>query len=582
IEHEPGVVSRGGEDLEAAWPVGFTNAFGNRLGRDAKISSVMQFHPRRDGQRQVAQLMAANQRGFDHDFGSHHVQRIALPLTAERRPLIMSRRYRRHVGHGVHGARTCIQDCVSDHVVGFGQLRQRYHNAARTNDAGFFAGNLGDGFAQIFLVIERDVGDDAEARFHDIGGIQAAAHAHFEHNHVGAAAREVFKAYGSQHLKKAGVPRQIAFRDEALGGAVDHVMEQGEIVVGDGFAIEANALVDAYQMRRGVEPGPEAGSLQDGRQSRGGGTLAVGARDQHRGKAILGISQRSEQHAHVRQVELVRRRLRQLVAQREHLRDCGFVGQGCRSLFVVRRSRRRLANRVASLSHSLDNLSLDCGGSTSKGFPRAPMREETVLVRTAKSETTNRFYAACTIKSSARAIEGFKFLRTTTASSIPCSSKNSERWNPGGSFCLMVCSITRGPAKPIRAPGSAMLRSPNMANDAVTPPVVGSVRTEIYGTRALSKRASAAEIFASCIRLITPSIMRAPPDAETIMIGVRVSIAFSMARVMASPTTAPMLPPINEYSIELTITGRPFSLPWALMTASFRPVSDFACFRREE
>ena len=43
----------------------------------------------------------------------------------------------------------------------------------------------------------------------------------------------------------------------------------------------------------------------------------------------------------------------------------------------------------------------------------------------------------------------------------------------------MVCSITRGPAKPIRAPGSAMFRSPSMAKEAVTPPVVGSVRTEM-------------------------------------------------------------------------------------------------------
>src|SRR6202140_4721776 len=165
---------------------------------------------------------------------------------------------------------------------------------------------------------------------------------------------------------------------------------------------------------------------------------------------------------------------------------------------------------------------------------------------------------------------------------MPCSRRNSERWKPGGSFWRIVCSITLGPAKPMSAPGSAILRSPSMANDAVTPPVVGSVKTEMYGTRAASKRASAAEILANCIRLITPSIMRAPPDAETITIGVRVSIAFSIARVMVSPTTAPILPPINEYSIELTITGRPFSLPWALMIASFRPVSAFARFRREE
>ena len=43
----------------------------------------------------------------------------------------------------------------------------------------------------------------------------------------------------------------------------------------------------------------------------------------------------------------------------------------------------------------------------------------------------------------------------------------------------MVSFITLGPAKPIRAPGSAIFKSPNMANDAVTPPVVGSVKGNI-------------------------------------------------------------------------------------------------------
>ena len=39
----------------------------------------------------------------------------------------------------------------------------------------------------------------------------------------------------------------------------------------------------------------------------------------------------------------------------------------------------------------------------------------------------------------------------------------------------MVCSITRGPANPMSAFGSAMMTSPSIAKLAVTPPVVGSV-----------------------------------------------------------------------------------------------------------
>src|SRR5690606_4584281 len=69
--------------------------------------------------------------------------------------------------------------------------------------------------------------------------------------------------------------------------------------------------------------------------------------------------------------------------------------------------------------------------------------------------------------------------RSQIWSMAPCSSRNSERWKPSGSFSRTVCSITRGPAKPISASGSAMLRSPSIANEAETPPVVGWVSTEI-------------------------------------------------------------------------------------------------------
>src|SRR5208337_436612 len=144
---------------------------------------------------------------------------------------------------------------------------------------------------------------------------------------------KIFKGHRGQRLKEAGMPRQIAFPNQALGGAVDYVMEQSEIVVADGLAIEAYALVNADQMRRRIKASPESGSLQDGAESSGGRTLAVGAGDQHRRKTIFRMSQCGQQNPHVRQVELVRRRLRQFVAQCVHLRDCGFVGQGQLSAF---------------------------------------------------------------------------------------------------------------------------------------------------------------------------------------------------------------------------------------------------------
>ncbi|MFC6931070.1 hypothetical protein ACFQHO_12530 [Actinomadura yumaensis] len=72
--------------------------------------------------------------------------------------------------------------------------------------------------------------------------------------------------------------------------------------------------------------------------------------------------------------------------------------------------------------------------------------------------------------SSRSAIVGRSAGRGTTASTRPRPRRNSAVWNPSGSPVLIVCSITRGPANPIRAPGSAMMTSPSVAYDAATPP----------------------------------------------------------------------------------------------------------------
>ena len=51
----------------------------------------------------------------------------------------------------------------------------------------------------------------------------------------------------------------------------------------------------------------------------------------------------------------------------------------------------------------------------------------------------------------------------------------SARWNRSGNVSRIVSAITRAPAKPTIALGSASVMSPTIANDAETPPVVGSV-----------------------------------------------------------------------------------------------------------
>ena len=128
-----------------------------------------------------------------------------------------------------------------------------------------------------------------------------------------------------------------------------------------------------------------------------------------------------------------------------------------------------------------------------------------------------------------RASVAFSSVRFTTMSTMPCSCRYSARWNPSGNFSRTVCSITRGPAKPISAPGSAMWMSPSMGKLAVTPPVVGSVSTTMYGSPASFTRRVAITVRGICIRLIAPSCIRAPPDAVKTISGASCSTA-SLAR----------------------------------------------------
>ena len=68
-------------------------------------------------------------------------------------------------------------------------------------------------------------------------------------------------------------------------------------------------------------------------------------------------------------------------------------------------------------------------------------------------------------------------------------------------------------------------------------------------------------VFASCIREIAPSCILAPPEEQIRMNGTFFSPARTMDLDTASPTTEPMLPPINEKFIIDKITSLSLILP---------------------
>ena len=78
--------------------------------------------------------------------------------------------------------------------------------------------------------------------------------------------------------------------------------------------------------------------------------------------------------------------------------------------------------------------------------------------------------------------------------------------------------------------------------------MVGSVKIEINGNCLLVSKRNTAEVFAICINELTPSCIRAPPEAATQMNGQLLSTAALTPRTKRSPTTEPIEPPIKRNS----------------------------------
>ena len=234
-----------------------------------------------------------------------------------------------------------------------------------------------------------------------IGGVEPAAEPDFEQQDIGRALREEFQRRRRGRLEKGDRRPAIGLFDFGERFAENIVFHQPAAA----WRGEPDALAEGDEMRRGIDVNADAGGLQDGPHEGDGRALAVGAGDMDdRRQALLRIAERGEQalDALQRQVDPLGMQLEQARQQRVTRRHVGTSSR------LDRREPWSAGGR---------------GGPESRAFRRA--------------ERPDR----------------------------PCRAggRYSARWNPSGRRSRMVCSITRAPAKPITAPGSAMWMSPSMA-----------------------------------------------------------------------------------------------------------------------
>ena len=157
------------------------------------------------------------------------------------------------------------------------------------DDAGLFARDQGYRIAEKGLVVEVDGRDDGRGRLRDdVGGVIFSAEADLEDQHVGLVPGEGQHGGGRRDLEEGDGRAFIA--------GFAFLQQGGEFILVDELAAQANALVEAHQVRGAVDMYALAGGLEHGPKEGAGRSLAVGSRDMdHRWQAQMGGTQLLQQ-----------------------------------------------------------------------------------------------------------------------------------------------------------------------------------------------------------------------------------------------------------------------------------------------
>jgi hypothetical protein len=198
-----------------------------------------------------------------------------------------------------------------DHGERLARLRGHDRRHVALEDAGLLSRDQRDRVAQELGVVERHRRDNGGERALDhVGGIEPAAEAHFEQQHVGRVARE-------QQKRRRGLDLEHGDRLRPVDGLA-FPQRPSEVIIGHQhaatLAAEPEALVETDEMRRGVDVDAQRRGFEDRAHERDGGALAVGAGDvDHRRQAPLGMIERLQDapHAVERQVDQLRMKLQQ-------------------------------------------------------------------------------------------------------------------------------------------------------------------------------------------------------------------------------------------------------------------------------
>ena len=184
---------------------------------------------------------------------------------------------------------------------------------AAAENPGLLAGDFAERVAEKRLMVEIDRRHHGgEGRFHDIGGVETAAEPDFDDGVVGG-------RFGEGEIGGAG--RRLKIGEHVVAHRrIDAPQRVDQRRVGNLFAGDDNALVEAHQMRGGVDVYGMSGGLKDRAQEGDGRALAVGAGDmKERRQRLLRIAETGQ-----RRLDAVERQIDDDWAPVRNLGEHGF------------------------------------------------------------------------------------------------------------------------------------------------------------------------------------------------------------------------------------------------------------------
>src|SRR5260221_4829359 len=147
-------------------------------------------------------------------------------------------------------------------------------------------------------MVEIDTGDDGDDRRKNVGGVEPATEADFEDGEFHPLAGKILESHGGDALEVSGMGAQFAGGEEFFNQQVDAREGFGEGFVADLPAIDADALVDFFEVGRSIQTGSKASMAKDGFEERGGRAFAVGSGEVSARIRALGFTERLESNSH--------------------------------------------------------------------------------------------------------------------------------------------------------------------------------------------------------------------------------------------------------------------------------------------